>query len=47
MWLIYEVILDCSADNVKFYEKCEFKQKEVEMAYYIPANDASAFEPKL
>ena len=32
----YKVILDCAERNVKFYEKCGFKVKEVEMAWYIP-----------
>ncbi|KAE9621756.1 putative glucosamine-phosphate N-acetyltransferase transcription regulator GNAT family [Lupinus albus] len=27
----YKVILDCSLDNKVFYEKCGFKQKEVQM----------------
>ncbi|KAL1923066.1 uncharacterized protein VTP21DRAFT_9442 [Calcarisporiella thermophila] len=35
----YKIILDCSEKNVPFYEKCGFKKKEVEMAYYIPEND--------
>ena len=28
-----EVILDCEEHNVKFYEKCGFALKEVEMAW--------------
>ena len=31
----YKVILDCSEQNVPFYEKCGFKKKEVEMAWYV------------
>ncbi|KAK3035181.1 hypothetical protein RJ639_034569 [Escallonia herrerae] len=31
----YKVILDCSVDNREFYEKCGFKQKEVQMAKYF------------
>lgn len=31
----YKVILDCSADNKGFYEKCGFKQKEIQMAMYF------------
>ena len=31
----YKVILDCEEHNVKFYEKCGFKRKEVEMAKYF------------
>ena len=27
----YKVILDCSDSNVKFYEKCGFQKKEVQM----------------
>ncbi|KAG2206613.1 hypothetical protein INT46_004861 [Mucor plumbeus] len=36
----YKVILDCSEKNVPFYEKCGFKQKEVEMAWYVPQEKA-------
>jgi glucosamine-phosphate N-acetyltransferase len=39
----YKVILDCAEKNVKFYEKCGFKVKEVEMAWYVEAPGA----PKL
>ena len=38
----YKIILDCSDKNIPFYEKCGFKQKEYEMAYYIPENDVKA-----
>ncbi|CDS12398.1 hypothetical protein LRAMOSA04592 [Lichtheimia ramosa] len=31
----YKVILDCSAKNIPFYEKCGFTQKEYEMAWYV------------
>jgi glucosamine-phosphate N-acetyltransferase len=31
----YKVILDCSVENRAFYEKCGFKQKEVQMAMYF------------
>lgn len=31
----YKVILDCSMDNRAFYEKCGFKQKEVQMVRYF------------
>jgi glucosamine-phosphate N-acetyltransferase len=31
----YKVILDCSEENQPFYEKCEFKRKEVQMARYF------------
>ncbi|KAI9319732.1 acyl-CoA N-acyltransferase [Dichotomocladium elegans] len=31
----YKVILDCSAKNIPFYEKCGFQQKEYEMAWYV------------
>jgi len=27
----YKVILDCSAENVAFYEKCGLERKEVQM----------------
>jgi glucosamine-phosphate N-acetyltransferase len=32
----YKVILDCSEDNVPFYERCGFKLKEVQMVVYSP-----------
>ena len=31
----YKVILDCSEDNVEFYEKCGFSRKGVQMAEYF------------
>lgn len=31
----YKVILDCAEDNVPFYERCGFKRKEVQMAFYF------------
>lgn len=31
----YKVILDCSMDNKGFYEKCGFKQKEIQMVKYF------------
>ncbi|KAF5737449.1 hypothetical protein HS088_TW13G00330 [Tripterygium wilfordii] len=31
----YKVILDCSLDNKTFYEKCGFKQKEIQMVKYF------------
>ncbi|KAJ4705239.1 Glucosamine 6-phosphate N-acetyltransferase [Melia azedarach] len=31
----YKVILDCIVDNKGFYEKCGFKQKEIQMAMYF------------
>ncbi len=30
----YKTILDCSAENVQFYEKCGFGAKEIQMAKY-------------
>ncbi|KAI8092147.1 acyl-CoA N-acyltransferase [Gilbertella persicaria] len=36
----YKVILDCSEKNIPFYEKCGFKQKEYEMAWYVPQEKA-------
>jgi len=30
----YKTILNCSVDNIPFYEKCGYKQKEREMARY-------------
>ena len=31
----YKVILDCSNENRAFYEKCGFKQKEIQMVKYL------------
>ena len=31
----YKVILDCSVDNIKFYEKCGFIMKEHQMVKYF------------
>lgn len=31
----YKVILNCNRKNVGFYEKCGFKEKEVEMVIYM------------
>ena len=31
----YKVILDCCAENKTFYEKCGFKQKEIQMVKYF------------
>lgn len=31
----YKVILDCSGDNKMFYEKCGFKEKEIQMVKYF------------
>jgi len=31
----YKVILDCSLENKAFYEKCGFKQKEIQMVKYF------------
>ncbi|KAM1024339.1 hypothetical protein ACFX13_038358 [Malus domestica] len=31
----YKVILDCSNENRAFYEKCGFKQKEIQMVKYF------------
>ncbi|KAL6523328.1 Glucosamine-phosphate N-acetyltransferase-like protein [Orobanche gracilis] len=31
----YKVILDCSVGNMSFYERCGFKQKEVQMVKYF------------
>ncbi|XP_021764891.1 glucosamine 6-phosphate N-acetyltransferase-like [Chenopodium quinoa] len=32
----YKVILDCSTENKAFYEKCGFKEKEIQMVKYFP-----------
>ncbi|KAJ2162078.1 Glucosamine-phosphate N-acetyltransferase-like protein [Coemansia sp. RSA 552] len=34
----YKTILDCDAENVKFYEKCGLVNKGVQMAVYTPAS---------
>ncbi|XP_052205069.1 glucosamine 6-phosphate N-acetyltransferase-like [Diospyros lotus] len=31
----YKVILDCSTENRAFYERCGFKQKEIQMVRYF------------
>jgi glucosamine-phosphate N-acetyltransferase len=31
----YKVILNCNENNSKFYEKCGFKKKEIEMVKYF------------
>ena len=31
----YKIILNCSEKNIQFYEKCGFKNKNVEMSLYI------------
>ncbi|KAL7750774.1 Glucosamine-phosphate N-acetyltransferase-like protein [Sorochytrium milnesiophthora] len=41
----YKIILDCAEKNVKFYEKCGFEKKEVEMVWYIKGSNKSN-EPK-
>ena len=35
----YKVMLDCSRDNVDFYKRCGFKEKEVQMAIYLPLTE--------
>ncbi|KAL4063791.1 acyl-CoA N-acyltransferase [Scleroderma yunnanense] len=32
----YKTILNCSEENMPFYEKCGYKKKELEMAKYAP-----------
>ena len=34
----YKTILNCSEDNIGFYEKCGFYQKEVQMRWDRPAD---------
>ncbi len=31
----YKVILNCNRNNIAFYKKCDFKEKEVEMVRYF------------
>ncbi|KAJ9523600.1 hypothetical protein QJQ45_007325 [Haematococcus lacustris] len=42
----YKVVLDCSEDNVAFYEKCGLRRKDVQMANYfdMPAKTVDAAE---
>ncbi|KAF8623751.1 hypothetical protein AX15_006194 [Amanita polypyramis BW_CC] len=40
----YKTILNCSNENIPFYQKCGFQQKENEMAKYAPER---AHSPKL
>lgn len=35
----YKTILNCSEENIGFYEKCGFYQKEVQMRWDRPAKD--------
>ncbi|KAK7847480.1 glucosamine 6-phosphate n-acetyltransferase [Quercus suber] len=40
----YKVILDCSLENKAFYEKCGFKQKDIQMIkYFIAVLPCSSF----
>ncbi|KZT54891.1 acyl-CoA N-acyltransferase [Calocera cornea HHB12733] len=41
----YKCILDCSQDNIPFYEKCGFYQKEYEMVQYFGAAKKSQPTP--
>lgn len=42
----YKVILDCSVDNKALYEKCGFKQKEVQMVkFHLRNTILSSFLP--
>ncbi|KAL0958760.1 hypothetical protein HGRIS_014082 [Hohenbuehelia grisea] len=41
----YKTILNCSNENIPFYQKCGFETKENEMAKYAPERDRSP--PKL
>ena len=43
----YKLILDCSESNVKFYEKCGFKRKEIQMARYFEHNEMKQLRPSL
>jgi len=40
----YKTILNCSEDNIPFYQKCGYEKKESEMAKYAPPR---AHSPKL
>ncbi|KAJ6504107.1 acyl-CoA N-acyltransferase [Mycena vitilis] len=41
----YKTILNCSDDNIPFYQKCGFERKENEMARYAPVKSPQS--PKL
>lgn len=32
---IYKIILDCNSDNIGFYKKCGFEQKNKQMSIYL------------
>jgi len=32
----YKTILNCSEDNIPFYQKCGYEKRECEMAKYAP-----------
>lgn len=32
----YKLVLDCTIQNIPFYEKCGYQKKEVQMVQYIP-----------
>ncbi|KAI8069389.1 acyl-CoA N-acyltransferase [Gongronella butleri] len=34
----YKIILDCATNNIPFYEKCGFHQKENQMAWYVKSS---------
>lgn len=38
----YKVLLDCSEDNVPFYERCGMKKKEVQMVRYLDEGQPKA-----
>ncbi|KAI9636608.1 acyl-CoA N-acyltransferase [Dioszegia hungarica] len=42
---VYKIILDCSKENIPFYEKCGFKHKEYEMVRYIEAAPSGSSKP--
>jgi len=44
----YKTILNCSDDNIPFYQKCGFEKKENEMAKYKPVSEPERVHtPKL
>ncbi|KAH8823508.1 acyl-CoA N-acyltransferase [Flagelloscypha sp. PMI_526] len=43
----YKTILNCSENNVPFYEKCGFVKKEVEMTKYAPEQFSRPSTPRL
>eukprot|EP00759_Apiculatamorpha_spiralis_P050872 PhF_6_TR4949/c0_g1_i2/m.7016/K00621/GNPNAT1, GNA1; glucosamine-phosphate N-acetyltransferase len=46
-WKCYKIILDCSVENTKFYERCGYKRAEVQMRCDRNTYEAAAAQSKL